>query len=255
MDEQNLDEQKPSNDAALDRRTFLSTTAKAAAGVAGAGALLAANPAGAWPSTSGCAASTCCAKRGRQYHLHSARQPGRSGHLEQRQQAVPRQAPQHQCHRAGRVDHHLERVLRQDADPGRRRQGARHHRHRHRGRPVDRRQGSGAAARRPDQARPGGAWRLLQRHQPQAARAVQVQGQDPGAALLLEQHGDLLQHQDVQEAGHPDARPPTGPATISSAPPRRCRPAAPTATTSGRPAPSASSAGCTRRAAACSIPP
>jgi ABC-type glycerol-3-phosphate transport system substrate-binding protein len=46
MDEQNRDEQHPGNDAALDRRTFLSTTAKVAAGVAGAGALISANPAG-----------------------------------------------------------------------------------------------------------------------------------------------------------------------------------------------------------------
>ena len=47
MEEHNLDDQKPNNDAALDRRAFLSNTALTAAGVAGAGVVLAANPAGA----------------------------------------------------------------------------------------------------------------------------------------------------------------------------------------------------------------
>ncbi len=46
MEEQILDEQNSSNGPALDRRAFLSTTAKAAAGMAGAGALLASDPAG-----------------------------------------------------------------------------------------------------------------------------------------------------------------------------------------------------------------
>jgi multiple sugar transport system substrate-binding protein len=47
MEKQSQDEQKPANGGATDRREFLTTTAKAAAGVAGAGALIAANPAGA----------------------------------------------------------------------------------------------------------------------------------------------------------------------------------------------------------------
>lgn len=46
MEKQIRDEQPSSNDAALDRRTFLATSAKVAAGVTGAGALLAANPGG-----------------------------------------------------------------------------------------------------------------------------------------------------------------------------------------------------------------
>ena len=41
-----IDDQRSSTDTALDRRTFLSATAKAAAGVAGAGALLASDPGG-----------------------------------------------------------------------------------------------------------------------------------------------------------------------------------------------------------------
>ena len=47
MDEQILDQPRPSTDTSLDRRAFLSTAAKAAVGVAGAGAILAGDPIGA----------------------------------------------------------------------------------------------------------------------------------------------------------------------------------------------------------------
>jgi multiple sugar transport system substrate-binding protein len=47
MEKQSLDEQKPAIGETPDRREFLTTTAKVATGVAGAGALIAANPAGA----------------------------------------------------------------------------------------------------------------------------------------------------------------------------------------------------------------
>ena len=48
MEEQGLSEKKPTVAGTQDRRTFLTSTAKVAAGVAGAGALLAAKPAGAF---------------------------------------------------------------------------------------------------------------------------------------------------------------------------------------------------------------